>query len=152
MDGPAGHNELLKAFLAEVSVPCPGCGYDLRGLPTASCPECNQALVLRVGLAEPRMRLYIAGMMGLAAGAGFSGLLLAYVVLMELYWGRGRGPWNEFALITGAGLIVEVSFLAAWLRWGSGVRRMPVPVRLTLVVGAWLVTLLNLLVFASTIR
>jgi hypothetical protein len=34
----------LAAFLADRDVPCPGCGYNLRGLPSDRCPECHAAL------------------------------------------------------------------------------------------------------------
>lgn len=34
--------------MAEQDVPCPGCGYNLRGCQKAACPECGVALVLSV--------------------------------------------------------------------------------------------------------
>ena len=62
--------EGLRAFLAGRDVECPGCGYNLRDLGGSRCPECGDELVLRVGLAEPRQGALIAGLIGLAAGAG----------------------------------------------------------------------------------
>ena len=33
--------ELLRAYLAGRDIPCPGCGYNLRGLTIQTCPECG---------------------------------------------------------------------------------------------------------------
>jgi hypothetical protein len=43
----------LGAFLAARDVPCPGCGYNLRGNTTSSCPECGTPLVLEDLLLRP---------------------------------------------------------------------------------------------------
>ena len=66
------HDYFLKSYLAEQDVACPSCGYNLRGLTIRACPECNEALQLRVGLAEPKMKLWLATVLGLAFGVGFS--------------------------------------------------------------------------------
>lgn len=39
-----GHGHALRAYLADRDVPCPACGYNLRGITTAACPECGAAL------------------------------------------------------------------------------------------------------------
>lgn len=85
MSSPEDQSDLLCTFLSQSDVPCPSCGYNLRGLRSGICPECSQALVLRVGLSEPRMRLYIAGMVGLAAGAWAVTVanLVAFVLLIR---------------------------------------------------------------------
>jgi predicted Zn-ribbon and HTH transcriptional regulator len=64
-------DESLAIFLADRDEGCPKCGYTLRGLKLKRCPECSERLVLRVGLADLHDRSYIAGMVGLAAGAGY---------------------------------------------------------------------------------
>jgi hypothetical protein len=38
----------LRAFLAGRDVECPQCGYNLRGLRGAACPECGSALSFRM--------------------------------------------------------------------------------------------------------
>lgn len=38
----------LKAYLAGRDVPCPACGYNLRGVTTSACPECSAALTLEL--------------------------------------------------------------------------------------------------------
>lgn len=58
-------DELVAEYLRYRDVPCPGCGYDLRGLGGRICPECGAALQLqlvRVGMtaddpAAERLRL-----------------------------------------------------------------------------------------------
>ena len=44
--GTTGDAALLAAYLAERDVPCPACGYNLRGLKAQACPECTQPPVL----------------------------------------------------------------------------------------------------------
>ena len=72
----------LRRFLAEDDWPCPSCNYNLRGLTSDKCPECNQRLILRVGLAEPRYRAFITAVIGLSAGTGFSGLLFLFFLFI----------------------------------------------------------------------
>src|SRR5262245_31050391 len=81
----------LQSFLAETDISCPSCDYNLRGLKGNACPECNQQLVLRVSLAEPRQRAFIAAVIGLAMGAGFHGLLFAYFIIRVLNGPYPRG-------------------------------------------------------------
>ncbi len=45
--------EMLRVFLAEHDAPCPACGYNLRGLTEATCPECGEL--------SPRLRLFGVG-------------------------------------------------------------------------------------------
>ncbi len=42
----AGHGDgrRIRAFLAERDVPCPACGYNLRGASNRTCPECGREL------------------------------------------------------------------------------------------------------------
>jgi hypothetical protein len=45
MDG-SGEHQVLGTFLAERDAPCPRCGYNLRGVESAQCPECGEPLKL----------------------------------------------------------------------------------------------------------
>ena len=40
------NEELLAGYLKDNGAPCPSCGYDLRGTPTSTCPECGEELAL----------------------------------------------------------------------------------------------------------
>lgn len=55
----------LTLFLAENDVPCPNpkCGFNLRGLKDATCPECRESLVLNVGRPDTlwSMRKWVVG-------------------------------------------------------------------------------------------
>jgi hypothetical protein len=136
---------------ADRDEPCPACRYNLRLLRTDQCPECGEHLQLRVGLVEPRMRLWIAGLVGLAAGGGFSALLLIYVVIMVTLEG-GRGLPHEFVWVNAAGLLVEGLALTWWLVRRRRFRGRSVQVRSVLVALAWALSLLNVTVFALVIR
>ena len=45
-------------FLTDRDVPCPGCGYNLRGIAQARCPECERAVALCIDgtISLPRER------------------------------------------------------------------------------------------------
>jgi hypothetical protein len=53
---------LVREFLADRDVPCPGCGYNLRGIHAARCPECERTVRLCVEGSEvpPRVRVRAA--------------------------------------------------------------------------------------------
>ena len=123
---------------------CPGCGYNLRGLTTAHCPECRRAIELRVGLTEPRLGMYLAGVTGLLGGAALAAIFLFVVVLISIIdkgWPTGREAipllWVPAAMTT-----VESFFAAMALRtrsrvWFRGLTRGG---RTRAVMGCWLLT------------
>lgn len=74
----------LRSVLDTTDVPCPACGYNLRGLTTPVCPECNLRLVLRIGLAEPRIGAFVTGLVGISAGLGFCGIVLAFYLITAI--------------------------------------------------------------------
>jgi len=89
---------LLVPFLKDQTYPCPRCGYDLRGITRAVCPECSEPLVLKVG--TPRARF---GWLILAMAPGcFSGVMAVFVFFVlsvNLWFGNtpGRGiPYAFF--------------------------------------------------------
>ncbi|MEX0653560.1 MAG: hypothetical protein WD534_02825 [Phycisphaeraceae bacterium] len=83
--------DLLSVYLRDRDEPCPRCGYNLRGLHTHRCPECGDALRLKVGLVEPRLGAYLATLV--AACLGFGGSLLFTVIALRaaptMWW------WDE---------------------------------------------------------
>lgn len=40
--------ELVRSYLADRDVPCPGCTYNLRGVETPVCPECGRTIELTI--------------------------------------------------------------------------------------------------------
>jgi hypothetical protein len=89
----------VVAFLRSRSVPCPRCGYDLRDIQSARCPECAEPLVLKIG--SPRAHF---GWLLLAMAPGcFSGVAAVFV-LVPIFIGiwhnlppGDRMPWPGVA-------------------------------------------------------
>ena len=106
MDDARSETGMLRTFLAERDVSCPGCGYNLRGLAGGACPECNQELVLRVNLVEPRMGAWIAVMSGLLAGSGASLIWLLWIVMMWIRFGPPPSRSLPFVWIPAITLVV----------------------------------------------
>ncbi len=79
---------MLRKFLAERDAPCPACSYNLRGLTTDLCPECNQPLTLQVALTEPKLASFVAGIVALSCGPGFCAVVLVWSIINA---GVGRG-------------------------------------------------------------
>jgi len=144
--------ELLRAFLVGRDVLCPACGYNLRDLLGERCPECGEEVVLQVGLVEPRHAAAIAGVIGLAAGAGMSGLLLVYLFVQAVLYGRNCGGVGWFFVINFLGFGIEGGAMAFWLRYWRGVRRLSTGARWKLVAGCWALTAAYFLVFTLRVR
>ncbi len=99
----------LRQHLADRDLPCPGCGYNLRGLPDPVCPECRQELHLTVGLVEPRLGALIAGVGSLCAGAGAAGALLVTILIISGFFRHGLPRGSEQVLIVWLPLACVVS-------------------------------------------
>ena len=148
----AGVDPTLTAYLAGRDVPCPQCRYNLRDARGGRCPECGDALALRLGLAEPRVGTLVAGLIGLSAGAGLSGLLLVYL-LIAFGIRRNTGLYmGQFATVTGVPFAIETMAVLVWLRQWPRVRRAGRGVRAALVAGCWALSLANIVVFSFTVR
>ncbi len=108
--------------LLDTMPPCPVCGYDLRGCPSASCSECGTAftatavvprrpsalgvIILLVGAALPVgttlflavANLSLAASVGVHGGLGWPGLMLG-VALLAL-WGSRSMLSREHAVVS----------------------------------------------------
>lgn len=104
----------LRSFLAGRDLPCPRCGYNLRGCASPTCPECNQRLTLTLANPARPEPAWIAGLIILSAGTGFHVFLLLF-----LLWETLRNVWfRELGLvILPASIAAAVLFLAtaAWV-------------------------------------
>lgn len=87
MADPNQDLDALRAHLADHDAPCPNCAYSLRGLASDRCPECNQEIRLTVGLAEPRIGLYLLALLPVLSGAGLCAVMLVCVAVMTLLKG-----------------------------------------------------------------
>lgn len=141
---------LLREFVSGRDVLCPMCGYSLRDLLTGRCPECGEELCLRINLAEPKMRAYIAGLVGLSVGLGFSGLLLVWVGYMVAARGGGPGLREVAPLLLQ--VAVEAPVFVWWMRKGAWIRRRSKESRVWLAAGCWALTLVLSGIFMVTVR
>ena len=112
---------LLRAFLAGRDVECPQCQYNLRDQLGDRCPECGEQIVLRLNLAEPKLGAMIAGLVGLSAGAGLSGLLLIYIAIQAVIHRIFGGFWKFFS-INAIGLLVEGIAVIFWIAYWRKIR------------------------------
>ena len=152
MSEPSEVDKHLVLFLRGRDVSCPGCGYNLRDLASDRCPECGQELEVGLRLVEPRQGPLIAGLVGLAAGAGLGGLLLIYALIMTFLMGASTSGEGRFFAINSVGFVAHGIVLLLWVRnWGRIRRASPV-LRRTMVLVCWAMPLAFVVVFAGYIR
>lgn len=142
----------LRSFLAEQDAPCPSCGYNLRGLTGGFCPECHEALELRVGLVHRKLGAFVTALVGLAAGAGFGGMLLVYFLFVLATRASGSRGLRSFAFITGGGLLVEGMLLVLLVRRRAWFVQRGPWARRGMAAGAWALTLAVLILFMAFVR
>ena len=80
--------ELLHSWLSSRDVPCPVCGYSLRSIESATCPECGAQLDIRVGSTDLRIGLWLACVISQALAMGFVGLWAILVTIPALFAGQ----------------------------------------------------------------
>lgn len=112
---------LLNSYLATRDEPCPLCGYNLRALRGDHCPECGKALRLRVGLTEPNMGAFLFGLIAIAAGLGFSTLVLIWGTIVFLS-GQGGPQPGDLALLL-LETVLSGALLLAWVKLGRHFRQ-----------------------------
>src|SRR5439155_15756670 len=125
MDDPADDPALLAVYLSSRDVPCPQCGYNLRQLTGVNCPECGEALALRVQSADPKQAAPIAGLIALSAGAGLNVLLLAYAIIVVNFRAMPLREIVKFIGVNGVGALVLGSCTFVWVRSWRRIRRLP---------------------------
>jgi hypothetical protein len=96
---------LLGAYLAERDIPCPTCGYNLRGLKQASCPECGDRISLTITNFPTRSTEYFTGLVGLSV----TSLLAIFLGALELFAGAPG--------LSMVSLVMAVVYAVAAVRW-----------------------------------
>jgi hypothetical protein len=140
----------LRNYLATRDAACPSCGYNLRGLSVQACPECNQEIGLRVALTEPRIGLFLVGVVGWALGAGFSLLLLVFVLFSSLKYSRSIGPSDYGFLVTlTVGATLQGGAVLLLILHNRRVRRWSLAARVWLALLGYVASLANVLTFAA---
>lgn len=87
----------LREFLATRNVPCPSCGYNLRGLVSVRCPECGQMLRLSVHLAEPFVAAWVAMLVGVTGSGGMAGFYIPAVLIAG--WPPSQEWWLSLSIL-----------------------------------------------------
>lgn len=138
--------ELLATYLAELDEACPLCSYNLRGLTGHHCPECGKALVLRVGLEEPNLGPYIAGLISISSAIGFCFLMMMFFLIIGVI--RTSLPSASlYFWATGLGFLFSVSILLLWMRSAKRIRKMQRKRSVMLAIGTLLVPIACFLAF-----
>lgn len=150
--GPATGPVTLAAYLSDRDEACPSCGYNLRGLASDRCPECMTELVLRVAMAEPRLGLFLSTVVAWSLGAGFSALLLVYLLVVMVMTPRSLPPMEEFMVTPVGGTLLEGGAVVLLIVHQRRVRRWPLTKRVALLVAGVVCTLANVCVFAWLVR
>jgi hypothetical protein len=121
-DQVADHqSELIRQFLADRTIGCPSCRYNLRGAAGNSCPECGVPLQLHLNTPSVRLGAWLVSVMSVAFPLGFSGILGATAIcgaLRAMQYGPSNGwyqPWNRFDTVTSTGLAVMTLFYSVVL-------------------------------------
>lgn len=92
--------ERLVGYLNGRDAPCPGCGYNLRGLKGTACPECGERLTLR-GIKHPERRSALTP----AFVVGSAGLVVGWLVALRVVGGMfSPGPTRFRRLVDFIGL------------------------------------------------
>lgn len=131
----------LQRFLEDRDIPCPGCGYSLRGLHGDRCPECNRLLRLAVAAVDAGVGPLIAAALGLGSSGAAAVALLAVVACLcisEMDLPRN----DEFVvLVLAPGVIVAVSGAGVLALASRTIRsrflRKPRPTQAWLAVACW---------------
>ena len=110
--------DLLCKFLEKRELPCPRCGYNLRGLTSSRCPECGDELALQVGLVEPRMGAYITLLAACCVGLGGSALFTGIALLNapSSFWFKASAILMLVQLVLTAAALPLILLLRRWIR------------------------------------
>ena len=125
-------NELLVEFLRANDTPCPLCGYNLRQLTTATCPECGRPFQLGVESVSPFFAHYLGFLAPFIIVAGLGFVFLCLIIA----WGPLNG-WGIFVVIAAGG--VDVILLAYWYRKRVNFHRRTDEEKRKFIIAAWVI-------------
>lgn len=133
--------ELLRAYIDCFGGACPLCGYDLARLECDRCPECGEHLRLRIGLVEPRLGIWIFGLVSLAGSTGLWTMFSGIMIYSRIAYGPFGGWLKDFLATTGATTLSAI-MLAGWVARRRWIMQRQRPVRRLLAAASWAFALL----------
>jgi hypothetical protein len=92
---------MLLEFVRDRDIECPRCGYNLRNLTRPACPECDEPLLLKVGVQKVRVFWLLATL----APGFFSGIAGGLMVVATILYGP---PPLETTIVMIFGLVSGV--------------------------------------------
>jgi hypothetical protein len=103
-----------RAHLSQCDEPCPGCGYNLRGVTGAVCPECGDFLRWPLREAGGKVHWWV----------GLAGMTCTYMFLVALAASVLWGDW-VLSVIAVLFLVDGPRLLRRWLRNRRAFARLP---------------------------
>ncbi len=80
---PSTEDHALRIYLSDRDSPCPGCGYNLRGLTSRYCPECHTPLRLSLQPPDQGTSALLTAILPAAATGGAGAIMLLAVLLLS---------------------------------------------------------------------
>lgn len=136
---PADGDPLLIEYLRDRDAPCPLCGYNLRSLQVATCPECRETLSLAVGFRKPRFGWFVAAIIP-GSFSGICAALLLMPLVGSLLSPSPPAPWPFWAIDVFGWLSVLAAFVLARYRYAF--LRQPQGVQCASAVAVWAIHIL----------
>src|ERR1043165_7774918 len=102
MSANANDANLIRQYLADRTVGCPVCQYNLRGTAGTCCPECGTTIELHLVLHDIRLRWWLVGVLAVALPLGFVGIFActaAFGAWRSAFW--GTSDWWTFGALCG---------------------------------------------------
>lgn len=123
----SARERLLREFLSSNDAACPVCGYNLRGLLAATCPECNAPLALGVTSENLSIGPWVLAIVSFAMAAGFDGVVATIVSVAMI--ANPPPHWMPYTMV-GMFMVLAIASLACVVtvvrkrkRWAFQTRR-----------------------------
>lgn len=131
---------LLAGILADRDWACPGCGYNIRGLKSDRCPECDQVLEVRISLAEPGLGRFLRVLLPLITTSGMFGCGVFVVLAISSFHGLPSARESRFLIWYPLAVAVSLGVLSARVmspRGRTWLRTLSAPQALRIQALAW---------------
>ncbi|MCZ6836268.1 MAG: hypothetical protein O7G85_10875 [Planctomycetota bacterium] len=121
-DVRATNSEGLTDYLRDRDRSCPQCEKNIRGITSQCCPHCGIELILRIGLDQSNFTSFIAGIIIITSGLGFSVFVLFLLICAVLTSIGNISQLQQLVVALGLGIVISLVALLLWLRLGRWMR------------------------------